>query len=175
MANRRGRPPKTPLSQPDRRFSPPKRDMLPTAFDLSKLDDEDLAAIDNLTPKQLESLVHGLELILARVQNKNSDSMPTEVNVNDTSEKRIGESSGTTLNVNEPVNEKEGHELVVGGDRTEAENLTNATDSTEIDKEVETVPDSQEDNWTLAKSRRKAIAKLQAQRGEALKAHLVNG
>ncbi|KAK7251145.1 hypothetical protein RIF29_34085 [Crotalaria pallida] len=143
--------------------------------------------------------------------------MPTEVNVNDTSEKRIGESSGATLNVNEPVNEKEGHtqsaqegiqkqdkgpevvecdhhdqnalgavtkeneavsksqELVVGGDRTEAENLTNATDSTEIDKEVETMPDSQEDNWTPAKSRRKAIAKLQAQRGEASKAHLVNG
>ncbi|KAK7259046.1 hypothetical protein RIF29_24640 [Crotalaria pallida] len=42
----------------------------PPLFDLSQLDAEDLETIDALTPKQLETLVNGIELIRARLKGK---------------------------------------------------------------------------------------------------------
>ncbi|KAK7274725.1 hypothetical protein RIF29_15822 [Crotalaria pallida] len=45
-------------------------------MDLSKLDEEDLALIDNLSPKQLESLMQGLDLIRARLKGKAPADVP---------------------------------------------------------------------------------------------------
>ncbi|KAK7288437.1 hypothetical protein RIF29_01896 [Crotalaria pallida] len=42
----------------------------PALFNLSQLDHEDFELIDALTPKQLESLVHGVDLIRARLKGK---------------------------------------------------------------------------------------------------------
>ncbi|KAK7266495.1 hypothetical protein RIF29_19139 [Crotalaria pallida] len=71
MTKKRGRPPKSPSSsqsqkQPDAMHN----EINPHVFDLTKLDEEDLALIDNLSAKQLESLVQGIELIRARVKGK---------------------------------------------------------------------------------------------------------
>ncbi|KAK7281857.1 hypothetical protein RIF29_10178 [Crotalaria pallida] len=71
MAKKRGRPPKTPSSQTQKHCNDNIKDeSKPPLFDLSQLEAEDLETIDALMPKQLESLVNGIELIRARLKGK---------------------------------------------------------------------------------------------------------
>ncbi|KAK7281830.1 hypothetical protein RIF29_10135 [Crotalaria pallida] len=71
MARKRGRPPKSPSPKHADPPSSSKKDgKKPQLFDLSALDDEDLQTLEALTPKQLESLVHGIELIRAKLKGK---------------------------------------------------------------------------------------------------------
>ncbi|KAK7273850.1 hypothetical protein RIF29_14914 [Crotalaria pallida] len=68
MAKKRGRPPKSPSPQTEKRSSTAKLDA--QKLDLTCLDQQDLETIDNLSAKQLEALMQGLELIKARVHGK---------------------------------------------------------------------------------------------------------
>ncbi|KAK7251359.1 hypothetical protein RIF29_34473 [Crotalaria pallida] len=73
MAKKRGRPPKTPITEvksvSDTLVDVAVSDKNPIGFD-TKLDDEDLEIINNLSAKKLESLMHGLDLTRERVKGK---------------------------------------------------------------------------------------------------------
>ncbi|KAK7250588.1 hypothetical protein RIF29_33113 [Crotalaria pallida] len=62
MAKKRGRPPKSPASQAKSKPA--------SQVDLSLLDDEDIADIDSLSPKQAEALLKNIDVIHEKLKGK---------------------------------------------------------------------------------------------------------
>ncbi|KAK7273190.1 hypothetical protein RIF29_14238 [Crotalaria pallida] len=69
MTRRRGRPPKTPLSQVNSAVSASKERFASIPMDLAALDDADL---DTLSPKQAEELLECLDGLRSRLKQKDS-------------------------------------------------------------------------------------------------------
>ncbi|KAK7289712.1 hypothetical protein RIF29_03570 [Crotalaria pallida] len=71
MAKKRGRPPKTPTSTSSKDHSPSTHDSPgPQRLDLSQLDEEDMAEIDSLSPKQAERLLKNLDVLREKIKGK---------------------------------------------------------------------------------------------------------
>ncbi|KAK7250848.1 hypothetical protein RIF29_33574 [Crotalaria pallida] len=71
MAKMRGRPPKTPSSTLSKDRSPSHHDSPGTQkLDFSQLDEEDMAEIDSLSPKQAERLLKNLDVLREKIKGK---------------------------------------------------------------------------------------------------------
>ncbi|KAK7255941.1 hypothetical protein RIF29_29370 [Crotalaria pallida] len=71
MAKKRGRPPKTPsLSKISDQSTPAKPSDNATIAELSQLDAEDIADLENLTPKQAKTLLQNFDAIRAKIIEK---------------------------------------------------------------------------------------------------------
>ncbi|KAK7256555.1 hypothetical protein RIF29_30009 [Crotalaria pallida] len=70
MAKKRGRPPKTPSSSKSKDCSPELESPGPQKLDFSQLDEEDLAEIDSLSPKQAERLLKNLDVLREKIKGK---------------------------------------------------------------------------------------------------------
>ncbi|KAK7251034.1 hypothetical protein RIF29_33899 [Crotalaria pallida] len=71
MAKKRGRPPKFPNPNVNSNNETQKQ-----GLDLLELDEEDMADIDGLSPKQADKLLKNLDLIRAKLKGKTSRVMP---------------------------------------------------------------------------------------------------
>ncbi|KAK7281945.1 hypothetical protein RIF29_10347 [Crotalaria pallida] len=109
MAKKRGRPPKSP--SPHLTKHDVTDQQVAQRFDLTSLDQEDLEVIDNLSAKQLESLMQGLELIKARVRGKGAAENIDEAGIRTYK----GEGSG---NPKSPVVEIDGNKEEVHEERS---------------------------------------------------------
>ncbi|KAK7275572.1 hypothetical protein RIF29_16691 [Crotalaria pallida] len=68
MPKKRGRPPKSTSPSTSKT---PTRDVLSTqALDMSQIDDDDFAEIDNLTPKQAKAWLKNLDVLREKIKGK---------------------------------------------------------------------------------------------------------
>ncbi|KAK7259701.1 hypothetical protein RIF29_25314 [Crotalaria pallida] len=74
MAKKRGRPPKSPNPSAITYNESQKQ-----GLDLLEIDDEDLADIDGLSPKQANKLLKNLEVIRLKLQEKTTESSVLEL------------------------------------------------------------------------------------------------
>ncbi|KAK7281913.1 hypothetical protein RIF29_10288 [Crotalaria pallida] len=77
MAKKRGRPPKSPNPTATTNIEPQKQ-----GLDLQELDEEDMADIDGLSPKQADKLLRNLEVIRTKLQGKSSESLEKVIDRN---------------------------------------------------------------------------------------------
>ncbi|KAK7281909.1 hypothetical protein RIF29_10279 [Crotalaria pallida] len=74
MPKKRGRPPKSPNPKTPDPSSSTNVETQKQGLDLLELDEEDLADIDGLSPKQAEKLLRNLDVIRTKLQGKSSEA-----------------------------------------------------------------------------------------------------
>ncbi|KAK7267879.1 hypothetical protein RIF29_20559 [Crotalaria pallida] len=71
MPKKRGRPPKSTPQSSNKQHDSPSREVLdPQPSDLTQIDDDDLAMINNLSPKQAEVWLKNLDVLCERIKGK---------------------------------------------------------------------------------------------------------
>ncbi|KAK7267219.1 hypothetical protein RIF29_19884 [Crotalaria pallida] len=70
MAKKKGRPPASPSSSSQKQSSGVPLSAIDPLLDLSLIEEEDLALIDNLSAKQAEQLINSLDIIRAKIKGK---------------------------------------------------------------------------------------------------------
>ncbi|KAK7260087.1 hypothetical protein RIF29_25838 [Crotalaria pallida] len=99
MAGKRGRPPKKSPHSSNKQPSTPSRDVFDSQmFDLTQIDEDDLAEIGNLSPKQAQLWLKNLDLLRQRIKGKSVVLDDTGKDLSIDQKKDSGEPSNLSLN-----------------------------------------------------------------------------
>ncbi|KAK7260138.1 hypothetical protein RIF29_25934 [Crotalaria pallida] len=115
MAKKRGRPPKNSTPSSSKQTVTPSKDAPePQPFDLTQIDEDDLAEIDGLSPKQAEVWLKNIDVLRERIASKASLTPTNEETMNKDNEKLVSEnkdSSSNPSNSDEQVDKQDKHDF----------------------------------------------------------------
>ncbi|KAK7266959.1 hypothetical protein RIF29_19621 [Crotalaria pallida] len=99
MAKKRGRPPKNSTPSSSKQTVTPFKDAPePQPFDLTQIDEDDLAGIDGLSPKQAEVWLKNIDVLRERIAGKASLIPTNEETMNKDNEKQVSENKDPSSN-----------------------------------------------------------------------------